>query len=275
MPSDTAIIFLTHVWHEVVARRFERLRRETQGLADCYVVLQDDKGELAPTWQAWLASIGAQDARFAFNAETLPAQLGFRYFGLQRIMGNAHFPLLLFARSKPQYSRFWQIEFDVEWRGVWREFFEPYGASDASRIAAHFHKATDWPDWFWWPSLSIPPGLPMNSDQIYKAFMAVARFSRPALESIERAHRQGWLGHFEAVVPTVLLLDGHRLEDLNVRRTAYMGPYQDPIPLLPLQSTVRCRPVVGYKEFSTRGQGPLLFHPVKELWTFDGQQLVS
>ena len=47
----TAIVFLTHVWHEAVARRFERLRRESAAHADCFVLL-DAQGELQERWVA-------------------------------------------------------------------------------------------------------------------------------------------------------------------------------------------------------------------------------
>ncbi|MEJ6022738.1 DUF3405 domain-containing protein [Ramlibacter sp. PS4R-6] len=275
MPQrDTCIVFLTHIWDEVLARRFERLRRESAAHADCFLVLQEDDPEVVARWKAQLESIGAADALFTFNALELPRQLGFRYFGSERIMGNAHFPLLSFLRSHPGYAYFWQVEGDVEYRGRWGEFFEAYRETDAVLLAAHFHRFQDWPDWFWWPSLTPPADVQLPRENMYKAFMAVVRFSRAALESVERAHRQGWLGHFEAIVPTILLMEGRRLEDLNVRKTCYVGAFQDPVALLPLQSTVRCRPYVSLQEFAHRGQGPLLFHPVKERWVFDGEKVM-
>jgi hypothetical protein len=271
---DTCIVFLSHFWDESVGRRFERLRRESAEHADCFLVLQDDDAQAVERWKAHLASIGAADCLFTFNSVELPKRLGIPYFGSQRVMTNTHFPMLLFAREHPGYAYHWQVEGDVEYRGNWGEFLAAYQPSDAALLAAHFHRWHDWPDWFWWPSLTAPADHTLAVESMYKAFLAVMRISRPALDAVERALRKGWMGHFEAVIPSVLLLEGFALEDLNVRKTAYIGWYQDPIPLLPLQSTVRCRPHVTMQEFASRGQGPLLFHPIKERWAYDGEKVV-
>jgi hypothetical protein len=271
---DACIVFLTHFWDGAVACRFERLWRESAPHADCFLLLQDDDPQIVALWKKRLESLGAADAMFTFNSAELPQQLGLRYFGPERVMSNTHFPLLLFKRSHPGYAYYWQVEGDVDYRGRWGNFFAPYRDANAGLVAAHFHRWQDWPDWCWWPSLTAPPDVNLRNEQLFKTFMAVVRFSHEALNSVERAHRQGWLGHFEAVVPTVLMMQGFQLEDLNVRQACYVGWYQDPVPLLPLLSTVRCRPYVSVQEFAQRGQGALLFHPIKESWAYDGEQVV-
>jgi hypothetical protein len=260
---DTAIVFLAHTWSEALARRFERLRRETSPDFDCFALIQDDDENVLAQWQSSLKAMGAERALFRFSAATLATQLDLRYFGMRQVLSNTHFPLLLFSRSH-RYSYYWQVEYDVELRGSWRDFFELYRPSEAAFVASHFHRWSDWPTWFWWPSLMPPAGAVVSTEQLFKAFMPVARFSHEALLVVERAHREGWLGHFEAVVPTVLMMNGHNLEDLNVRGKSYIGGFQDPVALLPLQSTLRARPPVGIDEFRNRGQGALLFHPVKD-----------
>lgn len=268
---STAVVFLTHVWADVVASRFERLWRETQGVVDCFAVVQADDPAVAARWQTFLASIGAQSAYSSFNSQQLPAQLGLRYFGMRQVWSNTHFPLLHFSRTH-RYEHYWQVEFDAEYRGSWRSFFEAYKETDASLLGAHFMNWVDCPEWFWWVSITPPqPVFPM--EQLYKAFLAVFRISATAIEHTIQAQREGWMGHHEAVIPTILLQRGHRLEDLNVRSTAYVGYSQDPTEIIPLQSTIRCKPFVTLNEFRTRGNGPLMFHPVKENWTFDGQEI--
>jgi hypothetical protein len=274
MAARDCIVFLTHFWDESVARRFERLKRESASHADCFLVLQDDDAAVVAQWKTFLGSMGAPGAVFTFNSVELPRRLGIPYFGSQRVMTNTHFPLLLFAREHPAYAHYWQIEGDAELRGPWGEFFAAYEPSDAALLAAHIHRWHDWPEWFWWPSLTAPADMNLTVESMYKAFLAVMRISRRALEVVESAHRKGWIGHFEAILPSVLLLQGLGLEDLNVRRTSYAGWFQDPVGLLPLQSTVRCRPPITMQEFMNRGQGPLLFHPIKERWTYDGEKVV-
>src|SRR3954471_17596380 len=191
MPArDTCIVFLTHVWDAGVARRFERLKSESAPHADCFLLLQDDDSRIVDIWKTRLESIGATDAMLTFNSADLPRRLGLRYFGAQRILANTHFPLLMFRRSHPDYAYYWQLEGDVEYRGRWGDFFAPYGGTDAALLASHIHRWADWPDWFWWPSLTAPVDTTLQTDQLFKAFMAVARFSRASLDVIEKAHHQ-------------------------------------------------------------------------------------
>jgi hypothetical protein len=266
---STAVVFLSHLWSEAIARRFARLWREASPVADVFLLLQADDPQPVARWEATLAELGAPQALFRFSAATLPSQLGLRYFGLRQVLSNTHFPLLLFSRSHP-HAHYWQVEYDVELRGDWRAFFETRAASDSDLIASHFHNVNEWPDWFWWTSLSLPAQLALQPAQLYKAFMPIARFSRRALQEVEQAHRDGWSGHFEAVIPSALLRAGHKLEDLNVRGPCYIAGYPEAVPLLTLQSSIRARPPVSAAEFRHRGQGALLFHPVKDAFTFDG-----
>ncbi|HEY8049190.1 MAG TPA: hypothetical protein VIE63_08450 [Ramlibacter sp.] len=270
----TAVVFLTHLWSEAIARRFTRLWREASPVADVFLLLQSDDANVASRWDTALAGIGASDALFRFSAATLPSQLGLPYFGMRGVLSNAHFPLLLFARSHP-HSFYWQVEYDVELRGAWRPFLEARSDGDAALIASHFHNINEWPDWFWWMSFTRPASVAMQATQLYKAFMAIARFSHRALQEVEQAHRDGWAGHFEAVIPTVLLRAGHHLEDLNVRGPCYASGVPDPVPLLAMQSSVRARPAISLPELRNRGHGALLFHPVKDEWIFDGSEVLD
>jgi hypothetical protein len=102
----------------------------------------------------------------------------------------------------------------------------------------------------------------------------VFRISADGIEAVERAHRRGWLGHFEVLVPTTLVQAGLGVDDLCAVNLCYVGPSQNPSPILPVQSTLRWRPAVSLDEFNRRGAGPLIFHPVKENWSFDGNRVV-
>lgn len=272
-PNEVAVLFLAHEWSDSAAQRFARLRRELGASVDCFLLLQDDQGEVLRTWTAFLHSIGAPAALAAFQADELPAQLGYPYFGGGRIMGNSHFALMRFA-LQGRHHYYWQIESDVEYRGNWLSFLEAYRDNDADLLASHVHRYDEWPTWDWWRSLKFPPdGKPKRGD-LHKAFCPVARYSRPALELIDQAHKDGWSGHFEALVPTVLTAHGKRVQDFLATQACYVGGSQNPCPIVPLQSTMRWRPPISIAEFARRAKGPLLFHPVKENWAFDGKKVV-
>lgn len=272
--ADTAVLFLTHQWTQSIRERFARMRREIGPHADCFVLLDGGNANVLAAWRAFLDSIGAPEALVPFHADELPGQLGFGFFGDERILGNTHFPLMNFARDT-RYRYLWQVESDVELRGNWREFLAAYDGNDASLLATHFHRPEEWPTWHWWHSLWAPAGVQVRRESFRKAFFPVHRIAKPALDAIAQAHRDGWRGHFEVLVPTVLLQHGHRVEDLRAERPCYVGDSQNPCPILPVQSTMRWRPEIPIPEFMRRGEGPLLFHPVKKNWAFDGEKIVQ
>ncbi len=269
----TAVLYLAHKWSESIGQRFLRLRREVGAFADCFVLLQDDGGEVLRQWTTFMREHGAPDALAPFDADQLPTQLGHRYFGRGRVMGNTHFPLLAFARTR-SYRHYWQLESDVEYRGNWLSFLGSYRHCETPLLSSHIHTFHEWPTWGWWRSLRLPPGVQVKVSALRKAFFPVFRISAGGIEAVEQAHGSGWLGHFEVLVPTALVRAGLAIEDLCLLNRCYVGPSQNPNPILNIQSTLRWRPEVSLNEFNHRGSGPLIFHPVKENWSFDGKGIV-
>lgn len=271
---ETAVLFLAHEWNEAIGQRFLRLRREIGPFADCFVRLQSDQGEVLRQWTGFLQAMGALDAMVPFDAGELPAQLGFGYFGDGRVLGNSHFPLLQFARTGG-YRYYWQVESDVEYRGNWLSFIGSYRQCETPLLASHIHSFHDWPTWGWWRSLSAPSGAQVKVGTLRKAFLPVFRISADAIEAVEQAHRSGWLGHFEVLIPTALVRAGLGVDDLCAINRCYVGPSQNPSPIRPVQSTLRWRPAISINEFTHRAPGPLIFHPIKDNWSFDGDKVVQ
>lgn len=272
--ARTAVVFLAHQFTPAIGWRFERLAREAKGVADCHVLLHDDAGPVREGWQAFLGGAGRPEALHLFTPAGLIAALGHVLFGGKGLLGNVHFPLLWFARSAP-HARFWQIESDVELRGHWGEFLRGFDGVEAPLFASHVHTRAEQPGWYWWDSATAPTALALPPLAWRKAFFPVCRFERQALEAIDAAHRAGWHAHFEALIPTALEAAGLAVHDLLAHGPCYLPGEQDPVPDAALRSSIRWRPEVTPDEFATRGAGPLLFHPVKGPWWFDGQALQS
>ncbi|MBC7604126.1 MAG: hypothetical protein H7255_15895, partial [Ramlibacter sp.] len=142
-------------------------------------------------------------------------------------------------------------------------------SSRADLLASHIHRHHHWPTWRWWKSLATPTGSDVDAAQLVKAFLPVFRISRSAIDALLQAHREGWTGHFEVLVPTVVARHALRVEDLRANVPCYVDDSQDPNPIIPLQSTMRWRPEVRLQEFASRASGPLLFHPVKQNWAYE------
>ncbi|HVZ43439.1 MAG TPA: hypothetical protein VHA82_06470 [Ramlibacter sp.] len=269
----SAVLYLTHRFSRSLAARFERLRREAAGHADCFVLLHDDGGEVTRAWRDFLGLRGALDALHLFTPESVRRELGVTLFDTG-FLGSVHLPLLRFAHERP-YAHYWQVEGDVEYRGDWGGLFAAFSQVEAPALAAHLHRFADWPTWHWWPTLRPPEGMQIARRELRKAFFPVSRFSAAALRAIEAAHVAGWLGHMEVLIPTVLLREGMRVGDLREHLPCYIGDGQNPSELLLLQSTLRWRPEISVQEFTRRGKGALIFHPVKQDWCFDGERVVT
>jgi hypothetical protein len=272
--AGTAVVFLAHQFGPAIARRFERLASETEGVAECHVLLHDDGGPVRQGWQAFLRDAGRADALYLFRPEALAAALGVPLFGGKGLLGNVHFPLLAFARGAP-HARFWQVESDVELRGHWGELLRAFAGVDAALLAAHVHAHAQRPGWFWWDSATAPAALRLPQGAWRKAFFPVCRFERRALQAVEAAHRAGWHAHFEALIPTALEAAGLAVHDLLAHAACYLPGEQDPVEDAASRSSIRWRPEVTPEEFAARGHGPLLFHPVKGPWWFDGGRMRS
>jgi hypothetical protein len=267
-----AVYYLTHLWSPSIAYRFDRLRRELGPAADCFVLLQEDAGSVITQWKAFLGERGASDALVPFEPATLLERLGYRWFG-DSIMGSTHFPLLDLSRSR-SYRHYWLVESDVEYRGNWHALLDAWRGCEADLLACHLRRHADWPGWGWWRTLRWPSSAQLGKDQLHRAFLPFFRISLTALQALDQAHRDGWKGHFEALVPTVLQRAGMTVQDLRATVPCYLGESQNPSASLTQQSTMRWRPEIRTSEFKGRGSGPLLFHPVKEDWAYDGDKVL-
>ena len=275
---DSAILYVAHQWMPSIAQRFARLRKEVAGRADCFLLLQDDKGQVTQAWTAFLQAINAPEALMPFSPDVVLDQLGYGCFNRANVMlGCTHFPLLCFGRSS-LYRFYWMIESDVEYRGHWGSFFDATCKSTASLLATHVQSHEESPHWHWWASLFPPPqadsahGWPRS--RLRKAFLPIYRLSADAIRVIDEAHREGWRGHFEVLIPTVLNLHERAILDLRAVCACYLGGSQEPSPDLRQLASMRWRPVVSLEEFVWRGSEPVLFHPVKQDWWFDGIKVI-
>lgn len=259
----TLILFLTHTWSRSLGERFLRLRREASAFGDCRVLLHDDHGPIRRAWQELLHSAGVPDALERFEPQALEAELGYTMFRQGSLTpGSAHFPLLKLVQHLA-YSHYWLIEFDVECSRPWWEFFEAFEQSEADLIASHVYSRTQRPDWYWWKSMCGPAkeAVPVGSQ--WQAFLPVCRISRRALQMMDAAHRAGWRGHSEMLVPTVLKQRGLDVRDLREFSHCYTGTEQDPHEDLTRLSSMRFRPEITLRELAVRTSVPRLLHPVK------------
>ncbi|MGE5504556.1 MAG: hypothetical protein ACM31L_09050 [Actinomycetota bacterium] len=121
---------------------------------------------------------------------------------------------LLWHHRHPGSQPVWLIEYDVAFSGRWSVLFDTFAASPADLLATTIHRHAVNPGWDNWASVSTPFGRAKPA-RLLRAFMPIYRLSRRGLGVLDEAYHEGWAGHYEATVPTILAARGLVLEDIG------------------------------------------------------------
>lgn len=270
--SRSMIAFVARDWSPSVVRRFERLRTQTRPDRTCALLVDDAEPAVAGQWAAYLEHGAEGDLLYRYRS----SELSQRFDSASGVTGHAtHFPLLAVAAERA-FDHYWVVESDVEYRGDWGSLFDRFEADACDLLASHLYTYAHWPRWYWWDKgFTAPNGVPPPEADRIKALLPIYRMSARAVRELESAHRAGWRGHRECVIPTVLKLRGFRIGDLNVAGRLYVGDWPNPISNPARLSSLRWQPEVSVEEFERRdAPSSLLFHPVANDWYYDGQRVV-
>jgi hypothetical protein len=185
------------------------------------------------------------------------------------VVTNAHFVLMDFYLQHPFYDYYWFIEDDVRFTGNWSLLFDfftrhPIQPDFISSLITTYQEA---PVWNWWASLMHP----VNQIPMYlriRSFNPVMRISNAALSCIHNMLRDKWIGHHEALLPTVLHLEGFHIADFGGDGPFVLPGQKERFYVTESMSnnvgvgTMRFRPVIQPSEITKENK---LYHPVK-LW---------
>jgi len=251
----TAILFFTHLFTPGILAAFEKLRRESSAFGDLFILCENKSRP--PKYLQGLCK--------TFDIRELAA----RYPQIPHasvIPGNTHLAFCHFSERHPDYDTIWFIEYDVRFSGSWSRFFAHHHASPSDLLACHLRTHAEEPQWCWWPTLTDNRG-PLPPEQRLRSFLPICRISRRALRMVSKRLQEGWTGHCEALLPTVLALGGLLIEDLGGtgsftretnRGSWYTSPSSDDGGLRD-SGTHRFRP-----PHQTWGEEPeMIYHPVK------------
>lgn len=198
-----AIVFLTHRFSPAVMQAFQTLREEAQAFGDVFMF--GDRRTAPP--QGEDASFCTFD--FDLLKQDFPNPLGDTV-----IPGNVHLVYWDFLRRHPHYEHLWFIEYDVRFSGSWSGFFRTHQDLAADLIGCHLRPWSREPDWCWWRTLASPQGAVPEAHR-WRGFFPVLRLSANALRTVMAHVEEGWRGHFETLIPTVLVRSGFTVLDLE------------------------------------------------------------
>lgn len=182
------------------------------------------------------------------------------------VIHHAHFVLLDFFQAHAGYHRYWVIEYDVRYSGSWRQFFRTVDSCDFDLITTHVRRYADEPRLHWWSTLEHPSKR-IPREQFIRSFNVIYGMSRRALEFVRASLLDGWRGHPEVALPTLLSEGGFRVLDMGgsgeftpefLRNTMYTSWATSSGYLSP-SGTLRFRPA----RLAAGDLPDRLYHPVK------------
>lgn len=201
-----AVLFLSNKSSEAIIEEYKLLSSSVQNIADVFFVFHKHFNEIPKEIQS--------SNHIVFTDDILH-ELGFKpLINDSLIPGSGHFPLFKFYNDYPVYDYYWLIEDDVRFCGNWRDLLTFFETNNADFIASHITRKEDDPNWPWWNSLSKngqPPYLEWN----IRSFNPVFRISRGALSFMNIQLSNGWAGHHEVVLPTLLYNNNFKIVDFG------------------------------------------------------------
>lgn len=242
-----AVLYLTNKSNEWTLSAFYALEQSLQGMADVYFAYHQ-QGDVLPV------SLHSVDNLFVFTSDVLN-ELGYTPIEKGKLVpGSNHFPLLKFYKENLGYDYYWLVEDDVRFSGEWKVFFDSFASSTSDFLSSVIETKAENSDWYWWNCLKTGNET-IAEDKLLRAFNPIYRLSCQALSCIDAHLREGWMGHHEVLLPTLLYNKGLFLEDFG-GEGAFVRPenkakfYDD--------TSMRIAPVLPDDRKN------YLFHPVKE-----------
>lgn len=240
-----AVLLMSHFFDSRIEEKYHRLTGElSPALYDVYLLLNlNDKSEFEDSPSSINMCV--------YDADDLNS-LGYTPIFESLLPGSCHFPVLRFYKDHPDYKFYWFIEYDVEFTASWSLLFDSYVDDAVDYIVpflAKFEKKKNG-NWEWWHT-GNKSGFPLIES--IRAFHPICRYSKSALNCIDRYQRLGYSAHSELLVPTCLSHAGLTLkafdEGFFIREREF--------------KSFRYRPVFYSEEIRQRKDYGILYHPVK------------
>jgi len=198
------ILYLTHLLPDDILHEFQRLAASVQPVAPVRLLFHQTR-EQTP------AQLRSQPV-YRFTDDDITA-LACPMLGERFVPGSIHLPVLKFFQDHGDYDYYWYVENDVRFTGDWRAFFEPFSAVPGDLLTSHIRRYQEEPWWDRWRLTHPREEIPRR--RRLRSFNPICRFSRRALEVLWEAQRDGWCGHQEVLLPTLLHERGCQLVEIS------------------------------------------------------------
>jgi glycosyltransferase involved in cell wall biosynthesis len=198
------ILFLSDKSNEYILNRFNSLLQVVPDI-DVYF-LYHQKGTILPL-------VIKQYPHHIFTSSLLPSR-GYTPIAESLTPGSNHFPLLDFYIKNQEYDYYWLIEDDVFFNGEWKNFFKYFDRFPVDFITSYVKHYLEESNWPWWNSLIHPnKNIPL-SERIH-SFNPLYRLSNRALCYLHEQLSNGWIGHHEVLIASLLEQHGYSIMDMG------------------------------------------------------------
>lgn len=203
---NSAILLLTNKWNKVICQKYKLLNKVGNQHTPSILFHSEHSNEII---------FGKKREKiFPFTNDILKS-MGYSAIGKELLPGNNHFPLLKFYQENPEYDFYWLIEDDVNYNGNWSDFFYFFlKFSSTDFLSSHMHDFYEKPNWYWWNTLSHSNKTILSQHKVC-SFNPIYRLSNRALAYLHNQLKDGWKGHHEVLIPTLLKQGGFNIQDFG------------------------------------------------------------
>lgn len=255
--NNQAILLITDKDSPVILKQYTSLVEATSINSDVFIAYHQKDNSIS--------SYNEKSNLFIFTDNIL-SELGYNPLCESLLPGSNHFPLLKFYKENPNYEYYWVIEDDVRFNGDWKLWFNTFLTLTGDFFTCHICHWEEEQEWQWW--LLVHPYNRVPHYKRIRSFNPIYRISNNALQHINMMLLDGWIGHHEVLIPTLLKLGGYHIYDFGGNSKYVLPDLTDRFYTSTKPNTkgflncgtMRYRPV-----FDAIGPEPnKLYHPVKD-----------
>ncbi|MBL7699005.1 MAG: hypothetical protein JNK79_12650 [Chitinophagaceae bacterium] len=203
--NKQAFLIVTQKPSKHVFKLYNKIKTAAAGIGDVFLLFHNNRN-IQVSMPA-----GVKVATFT---DSVLKDLQYKPIRTRLVPGSNHFPVLQFFLTNKQYQYYWCIEDDVEFNGKWADLIDAVSTVDYDFITSHIRRYSDIPDWFWWDSYRVP-GEDFDSDNLISSFNPIYRISNRALAYVDANLKNGFRGHHEVLLPTMLKRGGYSIADFS------------------------------------------------------------
>ena len=244
--KDSVILIATHGACKNLFDTYSRISSATSTYAETYILYHKKNNYLREGLNELNTHVFTDEILYNLNYTPLTNTL---------IPGNNHFSLLHFFLNYPNYKFYWYLEDDVDFNGSWDYMFNIFSKFKHDFISSYIDIFKNSPEWRWWDTLKCSKGCISIDDRV-KSFNPIYRISFQALSFIDQRLKNGYCGHHEVLLPSLLNYHNFKIMDFGGEGCFVPPSFKN---MFYTDETFRWRP--AFEKLGTLTN--MIYHPIK------------